>query len=90
MFTNSTPFLGYPFWKKDANEIPKHGLCRFHIMDPIRFEEDIKITIQALGWYPNHKFQPCTDDISSTVYWYQTEPHIKFPEMPSVEARFPR
>ena len=88
--TFTAPFLGYPFWKKDANEIPKHGLYRFHIMDPIRFESEIKVTIQALGWYPNGKYEPLTDDIASTVYWYQTHPHAKFPEFPSVEARFAR
>ncbi|MCL2097112.1 MAG: DUF2961 domain-containing protein [Oscillospiraceae bacterium] len=88
--TYSTPFLGYPFWKKDGNEIPKHGLYRFHVLDPIRFERDIKVTIQALGWYPNGKYEPLTDDIASTVYWYQTHPHAKFPPFPPVEARFAR
>lgn len=88
--TFSAPFLGYPFWRKEPNEIPKHGLYRFHIMDPIRFESDLKVTIQALGWWPNGKFQPCTDDISSTAYWYQTHPHAPFPKMISIEERFPR
>ena len=23
---------------------------RWHVMDPIRFKEDLKVTIQALGW----------------------------------------
>lgn len=89
--TYSTPFLGYPLWEKgDGGKIPKHGLYRFHIMDPIRFEQDLKVTVQALGWYPNGKYEPLTDDIASTVYWYQTHPHAKFPEFPSVEERFPR
>ena len=89
--TFSTPFLGYPFWKHgNAGEIPKHGLYRFHIMDPIRFEKGIKVTIQALGWYPNGKFEPLTDDIASTVYWYQTHPHAKFPQFPPLEETFPR
>jgi len=89
--TFSTPFLGYPFWRHgNGGEIPKHGLYRFHIMDPIRFEKEIKVTIQALGWYPNGKFEPLTDDIASTVYWYQTHPHAKFPQFPPLEARFPR
>jgi hypothetical protein len=88
--TFTTPFLGYPFWRREANEIPKHGLYRFHIMDPIRFESELKVTIQALGWYPNGKYEPLTDDIASTVYWYQTHPHAIFPEFPPVEARFAR
>jgi len=36
------------------------------------------VTIQALGWWPNGKFQPLTDDISSVSYWYQSEPHKPF------------
>ena len=88
--TFTTPYLGYPYWEKESNRIPKHGLYRFHIMDPIRFEEDLKVTIQALAWWPNGKFEPSTDDISSTVYWYQTHPHAPFPKMLPVERRFPR
>jgi hypothetical protein len=88
--TFSTPFVGYPYWNKDENTIPKHGLYRWHIMDPIRFEKDLKVTIQALGWWPNGKFQPLTDDLASVVYWYQADPHAAFPAMLPVEGRFPR
>ena len=28
----------------------RFGLYRWHIMDPIRFEQDLRVTIQALGW----------------------------------------
>lgn len=86
--TFSTPFLGYPLWRKEGGEVPKHGLYRWHIMDPIRFEKDLRVTIQALGWWPNGKFQPLADDIASVAYWYQAEPHSKFPAMPGVEGRF--
>jgi hypothetical protein len=86
----STPFLGYPLWRKEPNEVPKHGLYRWHIMDPIRFSKNLKVNIQALGWYPDRKFQPLTDDIASVAYWYQTEPHNKFPLLPGLEGRWPR
>ncbi len=88
--TYSTPFLGYPLWRKEPGEVPKHALYRWHIPDPIRFQEDLRATIQALGWWPNGKFQPLADDVSSVAYWYQEEPHGPFPELPSVESRFPR
>ncbi|NLP10887.1 DUF2961 domain-containing protein, partial [bacterium] len=54
----------------------------WHIMDPIRFEKDLKVTIQALGWRSGGRYLPLQDDISSTVFWYQTEPHAKFPKLP--------
>jgi hypothetical protein len=88
--TYSAPFSGYPLFHKVAGEVPKHSLYRWHVADPIRFKRDLKVTIQAIGWYPNGKFQPLTDDIASVAYWYQTEPHTAFPKMPSREARFPR
>jgi hypothetical protein len=88
--TYSTPFLGYPFYRNVAGEVPKHGLYRWHIMDPIRFERDLKVTIQALGWWPDGKFQPLQDDIASVAYWYQSEPHGAFPAILPVHLRWPR
>jgi len=86
----STPFLGYPQRVGEEGKVPKHGLYRWHVMDPIRFKKDLRVTIQALGWWPNGKFQPLTDDIASTAWWYQAEPHGKFPEMPGRDERFSR
>jgi len=60
----------------------RFGLYRWHIMDPIRFEKDLKVTIQALGWRSGGRYLPLQDDISSVAYWYQAEPHAKFPKLP--------
>ena len=88
--TYSTPFLGYPLYRKEPGEVPRHGLYRWHILDPIRFKRDLKVTIQALGWWPNHKFEPLTDDIASVAYWYQAEPHAPYPQFPPVHERWTR
>ncbi len=88
--TYTGPFLGYPLYQREPGCVPKHGLYRWHILDPIRFRSDLRVTIQALGWWPNGKFQPLTDDIASTAYWYQTEPHADFPTLPPPPARWPR
>ena len=88
--TFSTPFLGYPLWQREPGQVPKHGLYRWHIMDPIRFDEDLKVTIQELGWWPKGRFQPLTDDIASVGYWYQGEPHGAFPAMPGPSERWGR
>ena len=61
----------------------RFGLYRWHITDPIRFEKGLKVTIQALGWRDGGRYLPLQDDISSTVFWYQTEPHAAFPKLPS-------
>jgi hypothetical protein len=60
----------------------RFGMYRWHIMDPIRFEKDIKVTIQALGWRSGGRYLPLQDDIASTAIWYQTEPHAPFPKLP--------
>ncbi len=88
--TYSTAFLGYPLWRKEPGEVPKHAVYRWHVMDPIRFHKDLRVTIQALGWWPDKKFQPLSDDIASVAYWYQTEPHAEFPILPGIEARWSR
>jgi len=60
----------------------RFGLYRWHIMDPIRFEKDIRVTIQALGWRSGDRYLPLQDDISSVAFWYQTEPHAPFLRLP--------
>jgi len=60
----------------------RFGLYRWHIMDPIRFGKDLKVTIQALGWQSGGRYLPLQDDISSVAYWYQAEPHAPFPALP--------
>jgi hypothetical protein len=61
----------------------RFGLYRWHITDPIRFQKNLRVTIQALGWREGGRYLPLQDDISSTVFWYQSEPHAPFPKLPS-------
>ena len=62
------------------------GLYRWHIADPVRFEKNLKVTIQTLGWQKkdgHSLYLQLADDISSVAFWYQTEPHKPFPKLPS-------
>jgi hypothetical protein len=61
----------------------RFGLYRWHIVDPIRFEQELRVTIQALGWRKDGRYLPLRDDIASVAFWYQTEPHAKFPPLPA-------
>jgi hypothetical protein len=63
----------------------RFGLYRWHIVDPVRFDHDLHVTIQDLGWRANGKYLPLSDDISSVAFWYQTEPHAAFPKLPTRE-----
>lgn len=60
----------------------RFGLYRWHIMDPVRFDSDFKATIQDLGWRQAGRYLQQQSDISSACFWYQTEPHAKFPKLP--------
>lgn len=81
----TTPYAGLPqVIRGDGHYqvMQRFGLYRWHIMDPVRFQNDIKVTIQALGWRSGGRYLPLQDDISSVAFWYQTEPHAKFPKLP--------
>ena len=81
----TTPYAGLPqVIRGDGHYqvMQRFGLYRWHIMDPIRFEEDLKVTIQALGWRSGGRYLPLQDDIASVAFWYQQEPHAKFPKLP--------
>ena len=82
----STPYAGlHQVIRGDGHYkvMQRFGMYRWHIMDPIRFEQDLKITIQDLGWRHDGTYLPQQSDISSVAYWYQTEPHGAFPKLPS-------
>ncbi|WP_101690440.1 glycoside hydrolase family 172 protein [Dysgonomonas massiliensis] len=63
----------------------RFGMFRWHITDPIRFEKELKITIQDLGWRNGGRYLPQKSDMASVAFWYQTEPHAPFPAFPSWE-----
>ncbi len=60
----------------------RFGLYRWHIADPIRFESDLKITIQDLGWHQGGRYLQQQSDISSVCFWYQSNPHSAYPTLP--------
>ncbi len=60
----------------------RFGMYRWHITDPIRFQQDLRVTIQALGWRSGHRYLPLQDDIASVAFWYQTLPTAPFPALP--------
>ncbi len=84
----STPYLGLPqVIRPDGlyRTNQRFGMYRWHVMDPIRFTEQLKVTIQALGWREGRggqgRYLQRQDDIASTSFWYQGEPHTPFPEL---------
>ncbi len=86
----SAPYVGCTLTHSEDDGPTKWSLYRWHIPDPIRFQEELSVNIQALGWLPTGTYQPLADDIASVAYWYQLEPHTEFPEFPELMDRWPR
>jgi len=82
----TTPYAGLPqVIRPDGTyqSQTRFGMYRWHITDPIRFEENLRVTIQALGWRTDaeRRYLPLQDDIASVAYWYQTLPTAPFPTL---------
>ncbi|HOW19043.1 MAG TPA: DUF2961 domain-containing protein [Phycisphaerae bacterium] len=85
---NMFPYTGwFPFFKGAA-------AYRWFIQDAIRFEKSLKVTI-GFGKNENPAFRRDFSkpenrlQLSSTCYWYQTEPHADLPPMPDAKDRAP-
>ncbi len=81
----STPYMGM-YMVRQSDGLYAHqqrfSMYRWHIMDPIRFEKDIRITLQDLGWeITGEKYLARQDDIASVAYWYQTGKTEKYPAL---------
>lgn len=94
-----TPYLGYPYYSTHDESIhnpyhnndcmPMRGFYRWHIQDPVCFDEDLKVTIQQIGVGHRGLFER-QDDMASVAYWYQAEPHQTFSPLLEKEGRWPR
>ncbi len=85
----STAFLGmHQVVQPDGLYISQQrfGMYRWHIMDPIRFRQDLRVTIQDLGWRAAQegkgRYLPRQDDMASVAFWYQADPHAPFSALP--------
>jgi len=88
-FSSGFYFKGAPFCT------PSHGCTmrsfllgrvsayRFHLDDPIPFDESISFTLDHGLKNRMH------GSYSSVVYWYQQEPHAQFPDLPPAMRRLP-
>lgn len=87
----TTPYSGLPqVLRPDGTyqSQTRFGMYRWHIMDPIRFETDLKVTIQALGWRTektDRRYLPLQDDIASVAFWYQSLPSAPFRQLPDAD-----
>ena len=85
----TTPYSGmYKVRRTDATYRSQRyfNMYRWHITDPVYFKEDLKVTIQALGWRSEGRYLPLQDDISSVAYWYSDTLDDIYPPLPDANA----
>jgi hypothetical protein len=83
--TFSGPYTGLPHVVRPDGEYRsqmRFGMYRWHIPDPIRFEDELRVTVQGLGWRKD-RFILLHDDVASVAFWYQTLPAAPFPALPA-------
>ncbi len=71
-----------PVWEHHSSG--KVAVYRYHIVDPVPFTKKLRVSIEH--GHANDR----ENDIASVAYWYQDEPHKKFPAMLPPEERLPR
>ncbi len=72
----SAPYMGMPQVLRPEGRAAfpqRFGLYRFHVADPIRFERELRVTVQSLGWNEPacDRYRLRADDVASTAWWYQ-------------------
>jgi len=85
----TTPYSGmYKVCRTDGIYLAQRyfNMYRWHITDPVYFNEDLKVTIQALGWRSEGRYLPLQDDISSVAYWYSDTLEDVYPTLPDANA----
>jgi hypothetical protein len=86
--TYTTPYLGmHQLIRSDGlyGSQQRFAAYRWHIPDPIRFEQDLRVTLQMLGWRSGERYLPLQCDTASVAYWYQTLPTAPFPALPDTD-----
>ncbi len=103
--TTSTPYFGTPYFDQWGIVGGHTSAYRWHICDPIVFNESIRFTIEHWGWISSdenpegktHSWNERQDDFSSVAFWYQTgqptfaarAPDAKERTLPNLDLIFP-
>jgi hypothetical protein len=67
----STWYAGAPFLQTNEGYPREIVLYRWHLQDPIGFEDGIRVAVQALGQGSNDRYEVRADELRATGYWYQ-------------------
>lgn len=75
---------GVPYVVNASSLGGKWCVYRWHLDSPLTFQKSIRMTLEH--GHGNDR----SDNFYTVAYWYQTEPHGKFPALPATADRLPR
>lgn len=67
------------------NEKSFVSMYRWHLPDPIAWQQQCRITIQQIAW--KQGLAETEDDWSCATFWYEPTPSAALPKLPEVKAR---
>ena len=79
---HDTPYSGAPYCHGKF-----YSCYRWHVADPIYFQEDLRVEVQHMGndmrliHDPRKRYVERIDDYSSVAFWYQNLPSRPLPEL---------
>lgn len=84
----TTPYLGLhqiiqPDGRYESQQ--RFGLYRWHVPDPIRFTQALRVDVQAPGWRAGGRYLRRHDDIASTALFYLDATSATRPETPALD-----
>ena len=80
----SYPYYGCPLLEKQPDGRTYTTVYRWHISDPIRFRQHIRVTLEHI--YSDR----VANDYSSVAYWYQLQPLQRRERLPYAELNHPK
>ena len=99
MGTGTYPYFGVPILEGDFGMVGwRTTVYRWHLPDPVRFTQRLRVEIEDAGWISKDELQEGThegfvernDDFASVAFWYQVGRPKRFATMPpAAERRLP-
>ncbi len=93
---HSYPYYGCTYLSGDPSDLGMRAtMYRWHIDDPIRFQESLRVELEHTGWISGDETETGEvdghvereDDVATVAFWYQLGEAKRFTTLPSLAGR---
>jgi D-arabinan exo alpha-(1,3)/(1,5)-arabinofuranosidase (non-reducing end) len=90
------PYFGCTYLDDDIEAVgAQYSLYRWHIADPVRFQQSLRFEIEHTGWIAADETESGKieghvereDDVATVAFWYQVGQPYRFTKLPPLAAR---